>query len=144
MDARPPEPLVDARSVRFELASMAVLLLGGYVFPHGIWVIPGLVVVLAVSLGFGARANAFARVFQIVLANRLKPSPATESASVVRFSELFALAVLSLAALLYALGAGVLAWPIALAEAGICALHASTGISLEVAVRDRLTGRRRT
>jgi len=41
------------------------------------------------------------------------------------------------------MGASVLAWPIALVEAGICALHASTGISLETAVRDRLTGRGR-
>lgn len=143
MDAKPPEPPVDARSVRFELGAMAVLLLGGFVFPHGVWVIPGLAVILAVGLGFGPRANAFSRFFALVLADRLKPAPATEPATAVRFSELFALAVLSLATLLSAIGASFLAWPIALAEAGICALHASSGISLEAAVRDRLTGRRR-
>ena len=143
MEATGPERgRIDARSVRFEQAVVAVLLLGGYVFGI-IWVIPGVAVTLAVGLGFGARANPFSRVYEIVLAQRLKPSTATEPATGVRFSELFAVISLSLATLLFAAHLNGLAWLIALAEAGICALHAGTGLSVDAAIRDRLTGRNR-
>jgi Domain of unknown function (DUF4395) len=142
MEATGPEPQIDARSVRFELVAVAVLLLGGYVFGI-IWVVPGLAATLAVGLGFGTRANPFARLYSIVLAERLKPSTATEPATAVRFSELFAVVTLSLATLLFVADLGGLAWLIALVEAGICALHAGTGLSVEAAVRDRLTGRKR-
>src|SRR5476649_1522849 len=140
MDAQAPKPLIDARSVRFELAAMAVLLLGGFVFGF-VWMIPLLTVVVAIGLGFGRRANAFNRVFEFVLADRLKPAMATEAATAVRFSQLFAVATLSVATLFYALGLNPLAWLVALAEAGICALHATTGVSVEAAVRDRIRGR---
>jgi Domain of unknown function (DUF4395) len=142
MEATGPEPQIDARSVRFELVAVAVLLLGGYVFGI-IWVIPGLAAALAVGLGFGTRANPFTRLYTIVFAERLKPSTATEPAAAVRFSELFAVVTLSLATLLFVADLSGLAWLIALAEAGICALHAGTGLSVEAAVRDRLTGRKR-
>ena len=141
MDAEAPEPLIDARPVRFELASVAVVLLGGYVFGI-IWVIPGLAVVLAAGLGFGARANLFGRLFRALFSERLKPSAATEPAGAFRFAELFAVAVLTVATLLFVIGLGWLAWPIALAEAGVCALHAGTGISVEAAVRARIRGSR--
>jgi hypothetical protein len=142
MEAKEPEPRIDARTVRFELAAVAVVLLGGYVFGI-IWVIPGLAAAVAVGLGLGARANPFQRVYQIVLAERLKPSTATEAATEVRFTELFAVAVLSVATLLVAIDLNGLAWLVALVEAGICALHAGTGLSVEAAVRDRVAGRRR-
>jgi hypothetical protein len=142
MEANGPEPQIDARSVRFELAAVAVLLLGGYVFGI-IWVIPGLAVVLAVGLGFGARANPFARLWKSGFADRLQPPTATEPATAVRFSELFAVVALSLSTLLFIADLNGLAWLIALVEAGICALHAGTGLSVEAAVRDRLTGRKR-
>jgi hypothetical protein len=142
MEANGPEPQIDARSVRFELAAVAVLLLGGYVFGI-IWVIPGLAVVLAVGLGFGVRANPFARLWKSGFADRLRPPTATEPATAVRFSELFAVVALSLATLLFIADLNGLAWLIALVEAGICALHGGTGLSVEAAVRDRLTGRKR-
>jgi Domain of unknown function (DUF4395) len=142
MDAKAPEPLIDARSARFELASVAVVLLGGYVFGI-IWVIPGLAVVLATGLGFGARANLFGRLFQILFADRLKPATATQSGPAFRFSELFAVTVLSVATLMFVAGIGWLAGIISLVEAGICALHASTGLSVEAAVRDRIRRPRR-
>lgn len=142
MDARPPEPLVDARSVRFERVAVAVLLLGGYVFGI-IWVIPGLATVLAVGLGFGVRGNLFVRLFQGVAEGRLRPATAMEAAATMRFSELFGVAALSVATLLIVVGLGGLAWVVALIEAGICALHATTGLSVEGAVRDRLLGLRR-
>ena len=145
MEAGPPESRIDARSVRFELAAWAVVLLGGFVFGK-IWVIPALAVVIAVGLGFGPKADAFNRIFQIVLAERTKPpaatEPATESATGVRLSQLFAVATLSVATVFYALHLNPLAWLVALAEAGICALHASTGVSMEAAVFDRLRGRK--
>jgi hypothetical protein len=142
MDARPPEPQVDARSVRFELAAMTVLLLGGYVFGI-VYVIPGLAVVLAVALGVGPRGNLFRRLFEGLTSSRLKPPTALEPADAVRFSELFGLAMVSVATLLWIVGLGPVAWLVALIESGICALHATTGLSVEAAVRDRLIGKRR-
>jgi Domain of unknown function (DUF4395) len=141
MDGRPPESLVDARAVRFERVAIAVLLLGGFVFKI-IWVIPGLAVVLAVAVGFGARGNVFFQVFQAVAEGRLRGTATMEPARAARFSELFAVAVLTIATLFFAISLNLLAWLVALIEAGICALHASTGLSVEAAIRDRLRNRR--
>jgi hypothetical protein len=140
MDASPPEPLVDARAVRFELAAVAVVLLGGFVF-RVMWVVPGLAIVLAAGVGFGARANVLRQIFAVLTEGRSRAVTATESARAVRFSELFALATLSLATLVFALGIGGAAWLVALIEAGVCAVHATTGMSVEAAVRARLFGR---
>jgi hypothetical protein len=142
MDADAPEPLVDARSARFELAAITVILLGGYVFGI-VWVIPALAVVLAAGLGFGRRANLFDWIFRVVISDRLRPSQtATEPAGAFRFSELFAVVMLSVATLMFVTGLKLLIWPVALAEAGISALHATTGLSVEAAVRDRIRGAR--
>jgi hypothetical protein len=132
---------MDARSARFELAAIAVVLLGGYVFGI-VWVIPALAVVLAAGLGFGPRANVFARLFQVVVADRLRPAASTEPAAAFRFSELFAVVMLSVATLMFIIGLKLLIWPVALAEAGISALHATTGVSVEAAVRDRIRSSR--
>jgi hypothetical protein len=142
MDARAPEPVVDTRVVRFELAALALVLLGGFVF-QVIWVIPGLTVLMAVAVGFGARANVFRQVFQAVAEGRLAPTTTTEPATALRFSELFALVLLSIATLFFAAGLGGVAWFVALIEAGIGAVHASTGLSVEAALRERLFGKRR-
>jgi hypothetical protein len=141
MDEPGPQPQVDARSARFELGALAVVLLAGYVFGI-IWVVPALAALLAAGLGFGARANVFNQLFQALVAGRLKPATDTESESTVRFSELFAVVVLTVSTLLYVVGVSPLAWLVALVEAGICALHATTGISIEGAVRRRLRDRR--
>jgi hypothetical protein len=142
MEGPAPEPQIDARAARFELVAVAVVLLGGYVFGI-IWVIPGLAVLLAVGFGFGPRANLFGLLFRTLVAPRLRGATATEPQNAVRFSELFAVAALSVATLLVVVGLSGLAWVVALIEAGICAIHATTGVSLELAVRDRLTGRPR-
>jgi hypothetical protein len=142
MDEPSPEPQIDARSARFELGALAVILLAGYVFGI-IWVIPAVAALLAVGLGFGRKANLLDQLFQVLVADRLKPAAATESESTVRFSELFAVVVLTISTLLYVVGVSPLAWLVALLEAGACALQATTGISIEGAVRRRFTGRRR-
>jgi hypothetical protein len=142
MDEPTPEPQIDARSLRFELGALAVVLLAGYVFGI-LWVIPALAALLAVGLGFGRRANLFNQLFEVLVADRLRPATATESESTVRFSELFAVVVLTISTLFYVVGVSPLAWLVALIEAGVCALQATTGISVEGAVRRWFTGRRR-
>lgn len=142
MDTGPAEPLVDARAVRFELAAIAVVLLGGFVFRVKL-VVPALAVVVAVGVGLGARANLFRQLFATVAKGRLKPTAATEPARAVRFSEFFAVAVLTLATLVFWVDVAGAAWLIALVEAGVCAVHATTGISVEAAVRARWFGGKR-
>jgi hypothetical protein len=51
--------------------------------------------------------------------------------------------VLTISTLFYVVGVSPLAWLVALIEAGVCALQATTGISVEGAVRRWFTGRRR-
>ena len=143
MEPGPSEPLVDARAVRFELAAIAVALLGAFVFRIK-WVVPALAVVVAVGVGFGARANLFRQVFSALFADRLGPATTAEPARAVRFSELFAVAVLTLATLVFAVDVGGAAWLLALIEAGVCAVHATTGVSVEAAVRARWFGGRRS
>jgi len=128
--------------VRFELAVLAVVLLGAFVFRVE-WAVPALAVVLAIGVGLGAQANLFRRVFTAAAEGRLGPVTATEPARDVRFSELFAVALLTLATLLFALAIGGGGWLLALIEAGVCAVHATTGMSVEAAVRERLLRRRR-
>jgi Domain of unknown function (DUF4395) len=147
MDERAPDdPQADARAARFELAAIAVILLGAFVFKT-YWIVPGLAVVVAFGLGFGPRANVFLQVYQLVVGDRLKRSaapstdPATEPTGDVRRSELFAVVALTLATVLFVLGVDLLAWPVTLVEAGICALEATTGVSVETAIIDRLRGR---
>jgi hypothetical protein len=140
--ADPPVPVVDARAVRFELAAAAVVLLGAFVFRIP-WAVPAVAILMAIGVGFGARANLFRQVFAALAEDRLGPVTATEPAPAVRFAELFAVAVLTLATLVFAVGIGGLAWFLALIEAGVCAVHATTGISVEAAVRARLLDRRR-
>jgi hypothetical protein len=141
MEAGPPESRVDARSVRFERVAIAILLLGAFVFQRKVvWVVPSLAVLLAVAVGFGARGNVFTQIFKAVVEGRLKPATTTEPAGAVRFSELFAVATLTVATLLFAVDLNPIAWLVTLFEAGISALHASTGLSVEAAVRDRLRG----
>jgi hypothetical protein len=142
VEPRPSQPLVDARAVRFELGAVAILLLGGFVF--GIrWIVPVLAVVLAVAVGLGARANLFRQVFAAVTEGRVGPATATEPVRAVRFAELFAVAMLTLATLVFALGIAGVGWLVALLEAGVCAVHATTGMSVEAALRARLFGRGR-
>jgi hypothetical protein len=135
------EPQIDVRAARFELLAMAVVLLGAFVFQQ-VWAAPVLAAVLAVGLGLGRRANLLNQLFSVLIADRLKPATAFEPESAVRFSEFFAVVLLTLASVLFFFGVRFLGWPIVLIEAGVCALNATTGISVEGAVRERLFSRR--
>jgi hypothetical protein len=135
------EPQVDVREARFELLAMAVVLLGAFVFQE-VWAAPVLAAVLAVGLGLGRRSNLLHQLFQVLIADRLKPATAFEPVSAVRFSEFFAVVLLTVGSLLFFLGLRPIGWLFVLVVAGVCALHATTGISVEGAVRERLFPRR--
>jgi Domain of unknown function (DUF4395) len=136
VEGQAPESQIDVRAARFELLAMAVVLLGAFVFQQ-VWAAPALAAVLAVGLGLGRRANLLHQLFLVLIADRLKPATGFEPESAVRFSELFAVVLLTLASLLFFVGVRPIGWLLVLIDAGVCALNATTGISVERAVRER-------
>ena len=130
---------VDARADRFVQGAIAVVTLGAFVFRAG-WVVP----VLAVVLGLGAigpAGNPLHRLFAGLAAPRLPAAHATVPASTVRTQDVLGAALLALATLLLVISLGGIAWIVALAEAGVAAVAATTGVHLGVMLRDRLRRR---
>ena len=130
---------VDARADRFVQGAIAVVTLGAFVFRAG-WVVP----VLAVVLGLGAigpAGNPLHRLFAGLATPRLPAAHATVPASTVRTQDVLGAALLAFATLLLVISLGGIAWIVALAEAGVAAVAATTGVHLGVMLRDRLRRR---
>lgn len=135
-----PEPAVDARALRFEHSVVALCLLAGFVFDLPA-VIPVLAVLLGVGAAFGARADVLGRLYARLLAPRLGPDP-RERATVARFGRLVAVAVLSIATAVLAVGIEGLAWAVVLLLAFVDAVAATTGFNAVAVLHDRLVRRR--
>jgi hypothetical protein len=130
---------VDARADRVVQGAIAVVMLGAFVF-RAVWAIP----VLAVVVGLGAigpAGNPLHRLFTAVVAPRLPPVPATVPAATVRAQDLLAAGLLAFATLCLVITLGGIAWIVALAEAGVAAVAATTRVHLGVTLRDRLKRR---
>jgi hypothetical protein len=131
---------VDARADRFVQGAIAVVTLAAFVF-RALWVIPVLAVVLAIGAAVGPDGNPLHRLFVGLVAPRLPPARATVPAATVRTQDVLAVALLVLATLLVLLSLGGIAWIVALGEAGVAAVAATTGVHLGVTLRDRLDRR---
>jgi hypothetical protein len=126
---------VDARADRVVQGALAVVTLGAFVF-RAFWVIP----VLAIVAGLGAigpAGNPLHRLFAALAAPRLPPVHTTVPASTVRSQDLLAAGLLAFATLCLVISLGGIAWIVALAEAGVAAVAATTGVHLGVTLRDR-------
>ncbi len=135
----PAEP-VDFRADRFGQGTIAVVTLAAFVF-RAVWVIPVLAVVLGVGAAIGPAGNPFLRLFAGLAAPRLAPPRATVPAATVQAQDVLAVALLGLATLFVLIRLGGIAWIVALAEAGVAAVAATTGAHLGVTLRDRLRRR---
>jgi Domain of unknown function (DUF4395) len=131
---------VDARADRVVQGAIAVVTLGAFVF-RASWVIPVLAVVLGVGAATGPSGNPFHRLFAALVAPRLSAARATVPASTVTVQDALGVALLGLATLLLLVGLNGIAWFVALAEAGVAAVAATTRVHLGVTVRDRLRRR---
>jgi hypothetical protein len=119
---------------------MAVITLGAFVF-HQEWVIPILLVLVGAGALIGPAGNPFHRAFSGLVAPRLPPVTATEPAATVRAQDILAAALLGTAMLLILIGLGGVAWIMTLAEAGVAAVAATTGVHLGVTALDRFRRR---
>jgi Domain of unknown function (DUF4395) len=136
----PETPPVDSRADRTAQGVVAVVLLAAFVFGQ-IWVVPVLAVLVGVGAAFGPAADPFLRLFSAFVAPRI-PSPSTfEDPETVRVQDVLAVALLGAATLAVLISLNVVAWIIALVEAGVAATAATTGVHVGVAVRDRIRRR---
>ena len=129
---------VDARTDRVAQGTVGVALLAAFVF--GIpWLVPGLSLLLAVGALAGPRANGLHRALERWVTPRL-PAPSgtapddTVSVPTVRAQDALAAAILAVASLAFLLGIALVGWVLALAEAVIAIIAATTRIH----VGDRL------
>jgi hypothetical protein len=131
---------VDGRADRVVQGTIAVVTLGAFVF-RAVWVIPVLAVMLGVGAAIGPAGNPFIRLFAGLIAPRLGPAETTVPAATIRAQDGLAVALLGVATLFLVIGLGGIAWIVALAEAGVAAVAATTGVHLGVTLLDRLTRR---
>jgi hypothetical protein len=131
---------VDARADRVVQGAIAVVTLGAFVFRAG-WAIPVLALVLGLGAAIGPAGNALHRLFASLAAPRLPPVRATVPASTVRAQDGLAVALLGFATLCLLISLGGIAWIVALAEAGVAAVAATTRVHLGEILLDRLERR---
>jgi len=129
---------VDARTDRFAQGAVGVALLAAFVFRIP-WLVPGLSLLLAVGAVAGPHANVIHRAFERWITPRLRGSriPAPEltvAAPTVRAQDALGAVILAVASLAFPLGIALVGWALALAEAVIAIIAATTLIH----VGDRL------
>jgi len=128
---------VDVRADRAVQGTVAVATLSAFVF-HQPWVIPVVGVFVGAGALMGPPGNPLYRIFDGLIAPRLSPAANVEPAATLRAQDVLAVAVLGAATVCLLIGLGGLAWIVALCEAGVAAVAATTGAHLGVLVRDRL------
>jgi hypothetical protein len=135
--------LIDSRGPRLGQATVAVVLVTGFVFSWTV-LIPIVAVLAAVSAVVGPERDPFARFVNGRWGARVPPRTRTlEDPRALRLSAAVEAAALLLAALVAAAGVESLAWVLALAVALAAALMAVTGVCLGCELYERLNRNRR-
>jgi hypothetical protein len=129
---------VDARTDRFAQGAVGVALLAAFVFRVP-WLVPGLSLLLAVGAVAGPQASGLLRAFERWVIPRLPAPRSAEpevpvSAPTVRAQDALAAVILAVASLAFLLDIAIVGWALALAEAVIAIIAATTRIH----VGDRL------
>ncbi len=123
---------VDARTDRVAQGAIGVALLAAFVFRVP-WLVPALALLLAVGALGGSRANALHRAFERWIAPRL-PAPkglapeAPVAEPTVRAQDALAAVLLAVAGFAFLLGIAFVGWALAIAEAVIAIIAATTRI----------------
>lgn len=130
-------PAVDSRADRSVQGAVAVIVLAAFVFRQ-IWVLPVLGVLVGAGAAFGPPGNPFHRMFAAFVSPRLSTAKTHENAATVRLQDVLCLTLLGVATLCMLIGLDAVAWIVALTEAGIAAVAATTGVHLGLIIRDRI------
>jgi hypothetical protein len=126
---------VDARADRGVQAAISIVTLSAFVF-RAPWVIPILAVLLAAGALLGPGGNPFHRIFEGLIAPRASKARTVVPASTIRAQDALGAALLGTATVFLLIGIGAVEWTLALAEAGVAAVAATTGVHLAVKLRD--------
>jgi len=132
---------VDARADRAVQGAISIVTLSAFVF-RAPWVIPVLAVFLAAGALLGPAGNPFHRVFQGVVAPRASKPRLLVPASTIQAQDALAAALLAVATFFLLVGVGAIAWIVTLAEGGVAAVAATTGIHVGIVARDRIRRRK--
>jgi hypothetical protein len=131
---------VDARADRAVQATIAILILGGFVFRQP-WIVPLVLLPEALgALGGPARHPVYVLAGRVV-ASRLPPAEETQDATTIRAQSVVAVTLLGLASLAFVFSIDVLGWAAALVEAGIAVIAATTRVHAGAALVARLRRR---
>jgi Domain of unknown function (DUF4395) len=130
-------PPVDSRADRTVQGAVAVIVLAAFVFAQ-IWILPVLGVLLGAGAVFGPPGNPLHRLFSAFVSPRLSAPTAFEDAVTVQVQDVLASALLGAATAAMVISLNVVAWVVALAEAGVAVIAATTGVHVGIAVRDRI------
>ncbi len=134
-----PVEAVDARTDRVTQGAVGIALLAGFVFRVP-WVVPVVGIITAVAALGGPGANVLHWIFERLIAPRL-PSPGAIAAepkvlgTTVRAQDALATVILLVATLTFALGIGLVGWILAVAEAVIAIMAATTRIHIAERLR---------
>ena len=127
---------VDARTDRLVQGTVGVILLAAFVFGFP-WTLPILAVLLGAGGLAGPPANVFHWAYQRGFAGR-PPSDVMVPGDTVQAQDLLAAAILLIASGAYAIGLGPVGWLLALVEAGIAIVAATTLVHVGEYVRSVL------
>ena len=136
---------VDARTDRVAQGAVGVALLAAFVFRVP-WLVPALALLLAVSALGGSRANGLHLLFEQWIAPRFPTRNGSVSEEIVaentvRLQDALATVILSVASLAFVLGIGVVGWLLALGEAVVAIIAATTRVHLAERLRRHFRGR---
>jgi Domain of unknown function (DUF4395) len=125
---------VDARTDRAAQGAVGVALIAAFVFRVP-WLVPALALLLAVGAAAGPRANGIHRAFERWIAPRLPASSTavpegTVATPTVRAQDALAAAILAAASLAFLLDIALVGWMLALGEAVVAIIAATTRIHL--------------
>jgi hypothetical protein len=123
---------VDARTDRIAQGAVGVALIAAFVFRVP-WLVPALSLLLAIGALAGPRANALHRACGRWITPRLPPpgaaaSEGTVAIPTVRAQDALAAAILAVASLAFLFGIAIVGWALALTEAVVSIIAATTRI----------------
>ena len=132
---RPPGT-VDERAVRSAQGVVALVLLAGFVFRIPL-TIPIVGVVVAVGAVLGPSSNPLVAAYRALVEPRVPSDGPTIPEGSARALDLAGVALLGVAVLALLVGIDPFAWALALVEAAVAAIAASTGYNAAMAVAER-------
>jgi hypothetical protein len=132
----PAEP-IDGREVRATQGATAILLLAGFVFGWP-WLAAAVAIVVTVGAAVGPNANLFGAAYRAVVGPRLSRPGPVEDVAGVRALDLLGAALLVPAVLAFLIGIDPLGWLLALIEAAVAAVFATTGANAAARLAERI------